>query len=88
MKIDLNNIDRKVVFNQMPPTGTRCFIEINGLQHEYYHDDDLFIVQRFVNKLKAEIGWFEKISKHAPTLADFYEHLIHSVIQEVLPSSL
>lgn len=83
-----NKIPEDVVKNQSPPFGERIHLLIDGLLHEYFHDDDLFIVKRLVNKMRSELGWFETISSHGPSVGDFYEALLKSSLHEIIPSSL
>lgn len=88
----MNDLKQKipdtVLKNQKPKKGEPYIVEIDNLLHEYHHDKDLFVVERLVNKIKSEIGWFERISTHAPSVGGFYEHLVYSAIKEVLPSDL
>lgn len=77
-----------VIRNQSPGTGESFFAEVDGLVHEYHHDDDLFIIERIANKMRSEAGWFEKITKHGPSIGDFYESLVKTAIQELLPGRL
>jgi hypothetical protein len=81
-------ISEKVLNNQSSNSGTHVLIEIDGLWHEYSHDDDLFIANRLARKMQAELGWFEDITSHAPSVGGFYEALIENTIHEALPSNL
>ncbi len=77
-----------LIKNQSEDTGEKTLLKINGLFHEYSHDSDLFIADRLANKMRAEIGWFEKITNHGPSVGDFYEYLVQSALEEVLPDNL
>lgn len=81
-------IDESVLSNQSDSQGKKLICEIDGLLHEYYHDDDLFVVERLVKKMRAEIGWFEKISSHGPSVGSFYENLVYDAIEQVLPGKV
>jgi hypothetical protein len=78
----------EAIKNQSHSSGESMLIEIGGLLHEYSHDDDLFVSHRLANKMRAELGWFEKISRHGPSVGDFYESLVRSALLEVMPSGL
>lgn len=74
--------------NQAPDSGKHVLLESDGLLYEYSHDDDLFIANRLAKKMRAEIGWFEGITSHAPSVGSFYEALVETALREVLPGDL
>jgi hypothetical protein len=78
----------EVVDNQRPPSGKAWLLEVDGFLHLYHHEDDLFLSDRFNRRLRAEQGWFEKLTSHGPTVGTFYEDALRAVVAEVLPTSL
>jgi hypothetical protein len=87
--LDLKSpIAEEVLKSQSPNSGARAIFESDGMLHEYSHDDDLFIANRLARKMQAEIGWFEGITSHAPSVGSFYEALIESTLHEALPGNL
>lgn len=88
-KLNLKSpIAEEVLKSQSPNSGAHIIFESDGMLHEYSHDDDLFIANRLARKMQAEIGWFEDITSHAPSVGSFYEALIESTLHEALPSNL
>ena len=71
----------------MPATGKEWLLEVDGCLHVYHHEDDLFLGDRLVRRLRAEQGWFEKLTSHAPTVGTFYEDALRDVLNEVLPAN-
>jgi hypothetical protein len=88
-RLDLREaVHSEVLHNQRPPTGQAWLLEVDGLLHLYHHEDDLFLSDRFSRRLRAEQGWFEKLTSHAPTVGTFYEDALRAVVAEVLPANL
>ncbi len=39
-------VENIILRNQKGPTGNQYFVEIDGILQEYFHDEDLFIIDR------------------------------------------
>ncbi len=76
------------VKNTAPPTGEQTFIEINGVVHEYYHEERYDRAIRFSKILESEIDWIERFVKHAPSIGSHYESILRDLLEDYLPSSL
>ncbi|MFO1144153.1 MAG: DUF6602 domain-containing protein [Amaricoccus sp.] len=58
--------------------------EANGILEARIFDPDLFIGERQSRRLRAEVGWFEKLVRHAPTVGSFYEDALRGLLSEHL----
>src|SRR5687768_10744289 len=65
-----------VLFNQAAPTGQRLIIEIDGVLHDYCHDESLDRAERFARILDAEMEWIEGFVSHAPSVGNHYESIL------------
>ena len=81
-------INKTVAENQRIPSGDPMLIEVDGCLHLYHHENDLFLGERFSQRLRAEQDWFEKLIDHAPTVGTFYEDTLRALIDDVLPSRM
>ncbi len=89
MKKDLRKaIPEIVIKNQAPSTGQRVLCEIDGIVSEYVHVDKYERAERFDAKLRAEIGWIERFTSHAPSIGTHYEKILSDLVSEFLPSNL
>lgn len=70
------------------PSGEPVFLDFGGILHRFDYDCDLFMGNRFSQRLRSEQGWFEKMVTHAPSVGTFYEDALRSIVSEILPSSL
>lgn len=77
-----------VTESQLGQVGQRVLAKVDGVLYEYYHQEDLIQAERLIKKMEAEIGWFEKVSTHAPSVGSFYESLLSSAISEICPGEL
>ena len=77
-----------VAANQEPPKGRSVIAEIDGCLELLHMNEDLFMGEHFIQRLKSEQGWFEKLVSHAPSIGSFYEDSVRAIIKEQLPSQL
>jgi len=87
-ELSIGPIHENVIRNQTPPIGQRLLLQLDGVAHEYFHDDKFQRTERFVKVLKADIGWIEQFVAHAPSVGNQYEHILRSLLKEYLPSCL
>jgi hypothetical protein len=81
-------IPNPVLENQTPPTGQRSILEINGVLHEYYHEDWFARADRFSKRLDAEMKWIEEFVSHASSVGNYYEGITRDMLAEFLPSGV
>lgn len=74
--------------NNHIPTGEQIFLNVGGVLHCYNYDSDLFLGDRFSQRLRSEQGWFEKLVAHAPSVGTFYEDALRAIVADILPSGL
>lgn len=87
--LDLNGpVPEQVIRNIGIPIGMPMLMEIDGCLHLYHHNDDLFLGNHLSKKLQAELNWFEKLVPHAPSVGSFYEDVLRTLIEELMPSRL
>jgi hypothetical protein len=79
-------IPNEVVSNQQAKKGQAVLIESDGLLHQVVLGNRLALADRYSNRVRGELEWFEKFVGHGPSVGAFHEHLIRMAITDVLPS--
>ncbi|MGJ0506072.1 MAG: DUF6602 domain-containing protein [Methylocystis sp.] len=88
-KTDLKTpVPEKIAKSLGEPKGKGLLIKTDGVHSVYYLEDDLFIGERLSQRLRSELGWFEKLVQHRPTIGTFYEDVLRALLNEHLPTNL
>ena len=60
--------------------------EQDGILRSFPVYEDLFMGERNCRRLRAELGWFEKLINHAPSIGTFYEDSLRAILAEEIPA--
>ncbi len=63
-------------------------VKVNGLHEAWPLRSNFFVAERISRRVRGEMGWFENIVSHAPSVGSFYEAVLRSALKEVLPERL
>jgi hypothetical protein len=85
---DEKHIPPEVLEQQSNPTGTARVLLSDELTYTHYDDDDFVLGERARRRLEAEIGWFEQLINHRPTIGTFYEDVLRPIVAELLPTGM